>query len=439
MTAICPEKCTMVDFCPNIHHEALTENVNELFQALYENNKSSIYKFFYYKTNKNSSLADDLTQETFLRVYRNLNKITALCNVIGWVHVIANNIFIDYQRKQQRMPLTGGLLNIDSLNRNTEIEDTPCQILLRSIQRQNLQNIYESLPPRYCTAIYLKEYQCLTYAEAADVMNLSLAAYTSLLNRARNKFKEAVIARIFDVDEDKITKNEYSSFSKWLEHIHSADDISKPIEKDMQTYFNDRAVFYNQTAYWDYHALIDEYILSKYPLQKGHHAADFGMGTGIFASKLSRYVKQVDGYDYSKEMCDQARRNFLDHNIDNVACHHLDFTDTADIPKNYDYAYCVTVLHHMTYPQKAVKIFADKLKTGGGLVISDFYKHKCTELAEERKDLWYGFTKEQFKTFLTNAGLKNVWVEVHKEFPMKFRTKAGKIIKIPTIIGGGEK
>jgi len=60
-------------------------------------------------------------------------------------------------------------------------------------------------------------------------------------------------------------------------------------------------------------------------------------------------------------------------------------------------------------------------------------------MVEERKDLWYGFTKEQFIKYLTNAGLKNVWAEVHPKLFQAYQTKSGKIAKIATIIGGGEK
>lgn len=439
MAAPCNKSCNMVAFCKNNHSVARTANHEEIFQALYEYYKYPIYNFFYSKTNYNQSTAEDLTQEAFIKAYRNLDKIKEYCNIIGWLYVIANNTLIDYQRKSQRKPLLSNTLDLDSLNLPSDDEDTPCHVLLRSDMKRKLRAIFKELPPNYYTALYLHEYENRTYAEAAAIMNLSLAAYTSLLNRARINLKEAIIAYQFKVEKNALTKSEYDSFSKWLARIQLSDDISEPIERNMQDYFNEEAASYNEAYYYDYHGLIDNYILQKYPLNKEHIAADFGMGTGIFTSKLSRYVKTVDGYDFSKEMCDIARQNFQELRVNNVVCKPLDFTDFVDSPSRYDYGYCITVLHHMTYPQKAIERITKKIKKGGGLIISDFYKHKCSELVEKKNDLWYGFTKEQFKTFLTNAGLKRVWVEVHKEFPCTFRTRSGTTVQIPTIIGGGEK
>ena len=244
---------------------------------------------------------------------------------------------------------------------------------------------------------------------------------------------------MFDLDKNALTKNEYASFSKWLANIELSDDISEPIEKGMQNYFNQKATSYDNNSYSDYHNLIDSYILQKYPLDKGHTAADFGMGTGIFTSKLSYYVKKIDGYDFSKKMCDIARQKFKELMIKNVECKNLDFTETKDIQSRYDYAYCITVLHHLAYPGKAVEKMVKRLKAGGRLIVSDFYKHNCSELVEEKNDLWYGFSKEQLSRFLKNSGLRRVWVEVHKKFSITYRTIDGKIVKIPTIIGGGEK
>lgn len=408
------------------------------FQSLYEQYKYSIYKFFYEKTVHDRSTAEDLTQETFIKAYRNLDKLEDDSNVVGWLYVIATHTFIDYCRRNNKRNLLDSFSELDSLTLQGA-ENTPDHNLIRNEFKTMFHRICESLPPRYCRAIFLHEYENYTYAQAAKIMDISLPAYTSLFNRARIKLKETTIAYLLSVDKDALTKNEYATFAKWIVPTQLSDDISEPIKQGMRNYFNETAAIYNDHLYHDYHSLIDDYILQKYPLKEEHITADFGMGAGIFASKLSRYVERVDGYDVSKEMCYIARHNLKIHKISNVVCENKDFLSPGIASFKYDYAYCITVLHHLTYPHKAVENMVEKLKKGGGLIISDFAKHKYPEVVETNSDLWYGFTKEQFLKFLMDAGLKNVWVEIHKELPRSFHPKSGKSIKIPTIIGGGEK
>lgn len=440
MAVACEKSCEMAAFCKNCRDVTKPVNFDAIFQALYEKYKFPIYNFFYAKTAHNKLAAEDLTQETFIKAYRNLTNIEEYCNIIGWLYVIATNTFIDYQRKSKRKPFDNNPADLISFKLKADNDDDcPCHRLLKNDDRQKFRDIFKILAPSYRTALYLHEYENRSYAQAATIMNISVAAYTSLLNRARVKLKEAVIAYLFEVDINTLTKSEYKILSKWVAATDIFDNITGPINQEMQDYFNENAVFYNDNSYNDYHSLIDSYILGKYPLNREHIAADFGMGAGIFTSKLSHYVKRVDGYDYSKELCDIARENLKKNNINNVVCHHSDFTEFRDSFNKYDYAYCITVLHHLAYPQKTVEKMVKSLKNGGGLIISDFYKHKCSELVEKRSDLWYGFTKEQFGAFLTSAGLKNVWVEVHKKFPMIYEADSGIIIEIPTIIGGGRK
>lgn len=435
---ICKKDCNMVTFCRKKQPEDVPANNSAVFQTLYKHYKHPIYNFFCQRINYDTSAAEDLTQDAFTKIYQNINKINDYCRIKSWIYTIAKNTYIDYCRRNLNNPFQNTTLDLNSVTLTTD-ENLPLHKLLHNELELSLNDIYKALPPKYFRAIFLHEYENYTYAQSARIMNLSLAAYTSLLNRARMKLKKIIISRLFHIDKDTLTKDEFDTFSKWITPSQLSDSVTRPIKHGMLGYFNETAESYNELRYHNYHNLIDDYILSRYPLKKDHIAADFGMGPGIFTSKLCPYVRQVDGYDFSKEMCDLARETFILHGIDNVVCKNTDFLRQKTLSVKYDYAYCITVLHHLTYPQNAVKKMAGMIKDGGGLVISDFAKHKCNELVEEKNDLWYGFTKEQFTKFLTEAGLKKVWVKIHKEFPVIFRLHSGEIIKIPTIIGGGEK
>ena len=438
MLEVCKETCNMVDFCKSDEQEKTPSTNQGIFQNLYKQNYDPILRFFLEKTNYNTAVSEDLTQDTFTKAYQYLNRISYYCNVKGWLFTIANNTFIDYWRKTNNQPAIQSL-DLDCLPFiTTAVEDLPLQQLLRSETQTKLQEALDALPPHYYRALRLNQFEKYSYTEAAKKMNLSLTAYTSLLNRARKKLRQVIIASFFGININSLSKSEYASLSKWITHQRLSDD-AQPISRDMQDYFDEKAWLYNKPFYHDYHSMIDEFILQKYPLSEKHIVADFGMGTGILTTRLSRYVQSVDGYDFSKEMCGIAQDNFRKHNVNNVVCKVQDFMHLSPDPPLYDYVYCITVLHHMPDPEKTVEKIAQRLKPGGGMIISDFAKHSCAEMVEDRNDLWYGFAKEQFTRFLTAAGLKDIWVEVHKKRFQVFHSRSGEVIKIPTIIGGGIK
>ncbi|KUO65921.1 MAG: hypothetical protein APF84_01285 [Gracilibacter sp. BRH_c7a] len=438
--AACKERCEMVNFCRSAHGAKKTIDNNLLFQNLYELNYPKIFQFLYLKTNHDWAAAEDLTQETFTKAYQHLNRVTYNCNIKNWLFSIASNTLRDHWRRSNNLHQEP--LDVNTINLRTT-EGLPCDDLIESELRHKFRYIFNTLPPNYRRALCLHECESYSYAQAADIMKMSLTTYTSLINRARIKLKEIVIAHLFSIDNDQLSKSECASISKlissWMSGHQLCDDVSEPIKHNMRDYFDDHAEQYNKSVCYDYHDLIDDHILGKYPLNQKHLVADFGMGTGIFTANLSRYVQKAHGYDFSERMCAIARDNFRRDDINNVECKNKDFLMLGKDSPQYDYAYCITVLHHLPYPQEAVNKMAATLKRGGCLVISDLHKHKCAEMVEERKDLWYGFTKEQFIKYLTNAGLKNVWAEVHPKLFQAYQTKSGKIAKIATIIGGGEK
>ena len=219
MVESCKKSCDMVTFCTNTYENQEPVISNEIFNRLYKLNYYNILRYFIEKT-ANKFIAEDLTQETFTKAYQNLDKITYYCNVRAWLYSIASNILIDYWRRAQNK-LSNNALDISTLNLQT-IEGLPYQDMIQGEVRQRFRDIFKSLPFNYCLAICLHEYENHTYEQAANIMKLSLTAYTSLLNRARNKLREAIIADLFGIDKNNLSKNEYSSISKclskWISH-----------------------------------------------------------------------------------------------------------------------------------------------------------------------------------------------------------------------------
>ena len=158
------------------------------FAALYQRYERRIYAFVY-RMMGNPDDAFDLTQETFLKAFRALDRTDAELNVNAWLHRIASNACMDVLRRRQRLrwlPWDGARHERASSQR----EDDPEGTLLGDETQRAVARVLQAMSPRNRQAMILREYEGLSYQEIAAVVGLSLPAVKSLLFRARQEFRD---------------------------------------------------------------------------------------------------------------------------------------------------------------------------------------------------------------------------------------------------------
>jgi RNA polymerase sigma-70 factor (ECF subfamily) len=139
--------------------------------------------------------AVDLSQETFLRVYRNIGRYSNLYQFSTWIYRIATNLAIDEMRYRKRR---GQVFyrNIwrtrppaDKALPEFEIADarrSPRDEMLRKESSRVLGDAIRSLPEKYRTAFIMKEVQGLPYESIARILGCSSGTVKSRLHRARD-------------------------------------------------------------------------------------------------------------------------------------------------------------------------------------------------------------------------------------------------------------
>lgn len=158
---------------------------------LYE---KKIYNYCLRMTNCRED-AEDLTQEVFVRVYRNLKGFQGNSRLSTWIFRIAHNICIDHFRKSK--------FTMVSLNQTKNYEDqremelpsedpTPEQEALRKEQQEFLLKSIENLRPEYKTVIILRDIQHHSYEEIAEILDVPLGTVKSHISRARTALRTAV-------------------------------------------------------------------------------------------------------------------------------------------------------------------------------------------------------------------------------------------------------
>ncbi len=128
--------------------------------------------------------AEDITQETYLRVWRNAGRWTpGAARLESWVMRIAINLCHDRLRKRRELALPE---DFDRADGAAGIEDR----LAGADSADRVRSAVQSLPDRQRLALELCHFQGLSNIEAADIMEVSVDAIESLLSRARRTLRE---------------------------------------------------------------------------------------------------------------------------------------------------------------------------------------------------------------------------------------------------------
>jgi RNA polymerase sigma-70 factor (ECF subfamily) len=127
--------------------------------------------------------AEDVTQETFLKLWTSADTWQPDAKLSTWLHRIAHNLCIDRLRRRRGGEDETEL--VDETNR-------PSDLMARKQTAQGVEHALANLPARQRAAVVLVHYQGLGNPEAADVLGIGVEAVESLLSRARRSLREAL-------------------------------------------------------------------------------------------------------------------------------------------------------------------------------------------------------------------------------------------------------
>jgi RNA polymerase sigma-70 factor (ECF subfamily) len=161
------------------------------FATLYDRYERRIYAFVY-RMMGNPDDAFDLTQETFLRAYRALDRTDAALNVNAWLHRIASNACLDVLRRRQRLrwlPWESAKHDRASSQREDDPEDT----LLGDETQRSVSRVLQAMSTRNRQAMILREYEGLSCEDIGEIMGVSRSAVKSILFRGREEFRKLYV------------------------------------------------------------------------------------------------------------------------------------------------------------------------------------------------------------------------------------------------------
>ncbi len=133
--------------------------------------------------------AEDIVQETCLRLWQHARDYSPQARVTTWLHRIAHNLAVDRLRARGRL---------DPLPDPEQMPESARQPSLLDEKRRALalSEALAELPERQATAVVLVHLHGLTGAEAAEVMGVGEEALESLLARGRRALKGELVLRV---------------------------------------------------------------------------------------------------------------------------------------------------------------------------------------------------------------------------------------------------
>ncbi len=163
---------------------------------------------FLYRYCADAALAEDLTQEVFLKVYENASRYTPQSKLQTWIYTIAHNLVLNELRTRKRkMVSIEATFESDDSTLKRQFEDpntpSPAQGILDEEKQDIIRKAILSLPENQRTAVLLRRFEDMSYEEIAQAMQTSVQAVKSLLNRAKENLREKLADFVKDEKKDK--------------------------------------------------------------------------------------------------------------------------------------------------------------------------------------------------------------------------------------------
>jgi RNA polymerase sigma-70 factor, ECF subfamily len=149
------------------------------FAIILRTYETPVYNYVLRLTNGDRALAEDLTQEVFLRVFQGLPRFSLRCKFTTWLFQVTKNRVLDELRAKERRPLSP--INLDDAPQ-LEVLDQPVE---RAEAIDALWRAIDVLPVDLKMALLLRDVVGLSYNEIADSLEITLATVKWRIFKAR--------------------------------------------------------------------------------------------------------------------------------------------------------------------------------------------------------------------------------------------------------------
>lgn len=148
-----------------------------------------------YRMLGNAQEAEDIVQETFIRVYKNLKRYDSTHKFSTWIYRIASNLCIDRLRKKRHTSysLDADMKEGEGLDGYSMLaadDASPEDQLALSETQQQIRQAIEKMPEKYRTVIILRYLQDLSLKEISDILDMPVTTVKTRVHRGREYLRK---------------------------------------------------------------------------------------------------------------------------------------------------------------------------------------------------------------------------------------------------------
>lgn len=180
-------------------HQFTDEELIAQFQAgnedayleIVERFKDRLFAFIY-RFVGDEDLAEDLVQDTLIKVYTHRHAYREIARFSTWIYTIAGNLArTELRKRKRRATFSMSALGFGEREYELPSEDfTPSKTLEGEQTEKHIRIALAKLPLHFRTVIILRDVQELSYEEISKIMKIPLGTVKSRVNRARLRLQE---------------------------------------------------------------------------------------------------------------------------------------------------------------------------------------------------------------------------------------------------------
>jgi len=171
--------------------KGMQEGQRQAYEQVICQNYKAVYRFLVYLCG-NLSLAEDLTQETFVSAWSQIDNFRGEASISTWLHRIAYNKFIDQRRKTQR-DLTNGKTLAEG--KRCGDGEGPVEDLTRDEDARLLYEAIESLDSNDRAAIVLRYIEGFRYSQVAEILDSPVGTVKWRVGRSLGELRTLLSGR----------------------------------------------------------------------------------------------------------------------------------------------------------------------------------------------------------------------------------------------------
>ena len=171
----------------------------EAFEKIISDYRSLVFNVSY-RFSGNAEDAADMSQEIFIKLFKNINSFRFQSKLSTWIYKIATNTCLDIVKKKKRdlaaFSLDSDMEDEDGKSFSSEVADsapTPDVVAERNEMTNAVNRAISMLPDDYRFAIILRDIQGLSYDDIAEVVDCSVGTVKSRISRGRKNLREILL------------------------------------------------------------------------------------------------------------------------------------------------------------------------------------------------------------------------------------------------------